>query len=67
DLQTWGPAILSDVLYRVIQNKFRIKEVPIVFPDRERGESTLTIKILVEGFWNVAKLRFRGNPSTLKE
>jgi len=63
ELTTWGPAILSDVLYRVIASGFRIKEVPIVFPDRERGESTLTFKILVEGFWNVARLRLRGNPS----
>ncbi|MCD4653070.1 polyprenol monophosphomannose synthase [bacterium] len=66
DLQTWGPAILSDVLYRVIQNNFRIEEVPIIFPDRERGKSTLTTKILIEGFLNVAKLRLCGNPSTLK-
>lgn len=63
ELKTWGPAILSDVLYRVIQHGFRITEIPIVFPDRERGDSTLTFKILMEGFWNVAKLRFRGDPS----
>ncbi|MBN1297332.1 polyprenol monophosphomannose synthase [bacterium] len=62
-LTTWGPAILSDVLYRVIQHRCSIVEVPIVFPDRERGESTLTWRILVEGFWNVAKLRIRGCPS----
>lgn len=60
NLTTWGPAILSDVLYRVIRNGFSITEVPIVFPDRERGQSTLTVKILFEGLWNVAKLRFSG-------
>lgn len=61
-LTTWGPAILSDVLYRVIQKEYSLSEIPIVFPDRERGESTLTFKILLEGLWNVAKLRFRGIP-----
>ena len=62
-LDTWGPAILSDVLYRVIANHFRIGEIPIEFPDREKGESTLTLKILFEGIFNVFRLRMRGNPS----
>ncbi len=60
DLNTWGPAILSDVLYRVIQQGYVIKEIPIVFPDRQRGQSTLTARILFEGLWNVTKLRFSG-------
>ncbi|MBN1880007.1 polyprenol monophosphomannose synthase [bacterium] len=60
NLTTWGPAILSDVLYRVIRHGFKIAEVPIIFPDRERGQSTLTPKILFEGLWNVAKLKFSG-------
>ncbi len=59
-LNTWGPAILSDVLYRVIQHRFRIMEIPIDFPDRSKGESTLTPRILWEGIKNVASLRFRG-------
>jgi dolichol-phosphate mannosyltransferase len=60
NLNTWGPAILSDILYRVIKKGYQIKEIPIVFPDRERGESTLTGRILFEGLWNVTKLRFSG-------
>ncbi len=60
NLDTWGPAILSDVLYRIIKNNFKIVEVPIEFPDRSRGESTLTLKILFEGIFNVARLKFRG-------
>jgi dolichol-phosphate mannosyltransferase len=62
-LNTWGPAILSDVLFRIIKHKFKIIEIPIEFPDRERGQSTLTSKILLEGIINVARLRFRGIPS----
>lgn len=58
DLNTWGPAILSDVLYRVIRKKFSIKEIPIEFPDRERGKSTFSVKIMIEGLLNVLKLRF---------
>lgn len=60
DLTTWGPAILSDVLYRVVKQDFRIVEIPIVFPDRERGQSTLTPRILLEGLWNVTRLAFSG-------
>jgi len=59
ELSTWGPAILSDVLYRILKKNFRVVEIPIEFPDRERGESTLTTKILVEGLVNVFRLRFR--------
>ncbi|MBN1551982.1 polyprenol monophosphomannose synthase [bacterium] len=59
-LETWGPAILSDVLYRAIRSSAKITEIPIEFPDRQRGESTLTMKILWEGIVNVARLRFRG-------
>jgi dolichol-phosphate mannosyltransferase len=61
-ISTWGPAILSDVLFRVVNNPFRVVEIPIEFPDRERGESTLTTKILWEGIANVVRLRFRGIP-----
>lgn len=64
DLTTWGPAILSDVLYRVIKKNFRIVEIPIVFPDRERGQSTLTPRILLEGLWNVTRLAFTGTRSS---
>lgn len=62
-LDTWGPAILSDVLYRLIQKKKTIIEIPIEFPDREHGQSSLTWRILWEGIWNVAKLRMRGDPT----
>ena len=66
DLNTWGPAILSDVLYRVIKKGFTIVEIPIVFPDRELGQSTLTFRILLEGLWNVTKLAITGAFSTKK-
>lgn len=60
ELNTWGPAILSDVLYRVIKRGFKIVEIPIIFPDRERGQSTLTPRILCEGLWNVTRLALTG-------
>ncbi len=56
-LETWGPAILSDVLWRIKLAGFQIGEIPIQFVDRERGESTLTTRILLEGLWNVLRLR----------
>lgn len=54
---TWGPAILSDVLYRIKLKGYSITEIPIEFIDRQRGKSTLTTKILLEGLINVIKLR----------
>lgn len=58
-LDRWGPAVLSDILYRIIREGYRIVEVPIEFPDREQGESNLSFKILWEGLLNVARLTFR--------
>ena len=57
-LTTWGPGILSEVLWRCRLLGFEIHEVPIVFLDRVRGRSTLTPRILMEGLWNVLRVRF---------
>ena len=38
--------------------RFRIAEVPIIFPDRERGASKMSSGIVHEAMINVIKLRF---------
>jgi dolichol-phosphate mannosyltransferase len=58
-ITTVGPAILSDILYRIKLKGFRMREVPIEFIDRSAGKSTLTLKILLEGLLNVLRLRWR--------
>jgi dolichol-phosphate mannosyltransferase len=52
-----GPAIVQELLYKTARAKLAIAEVPIQFTDRERGESTLTMKILLQGYTTVLKLR----------
>jgi dolichol-phosphate mannosyltransferase len=39
---------------------YRILEVPIVFPDRQEGESKMTPDIALEALWRVWKIRFKG-------
>ncbi len=66
NISTWGPGVLSDVLYRLILKGYEIKEIPIIFEDRTKGESTLTTKILLEGLYNVLKVKLSVNESDIK-
>ena len=54
-----GYAFQIELTYRAHKAGFRIAEVPIVFPDRERGDSKMSTKIVGEAMVNVVKLRFR--------
>ena len=56
--QSQGPAIVQELLHRAKKSGLRIAEVPIRFTERERGQSTLTLKTLLRGYWTVLKLRF---------
>jgi dolichol-phosphate mannosyltransferase len=58
-LNSKGPAIVQEILFRA--RKYHIAEVPIVFKERSKGESTLTFKKVLEGYIGVLKLRFRGD------
>ncbi len=53
-----GPGIVTEVLYRC--RKFRIREIPIVFKDREQGRSKFGLKAMVESLKLAARLRFNG-------
>ena len=53
-----GPAIVQELLYKTARAKIPISEVPIEFVDRERGESTLNMRILLQGYTTVLKLRW---------
>lgn len=41
-LEAEGPAIVGEVLYRVVRGGYRIREVPYIFQDRQFGTSSLT-------------------------
>ena len=54
-----GYAFQVELTYRAVQAGFRVVEVPIVFRDRQLGESKMSWRIAVEAMWLVPRLRFR--------
>ncbi|MCE9592842.1 MAG: polyprenol monophosphomannose synthase [Planctomycetes bacterium] len=54
-----GPAIVQELLFKTAQKKIGIAEVPIEFANRLHGQSTLTLRILLQGYTAVLKLRWR--------
>ena len=53
-----GPAIVQELLFKTARAKIGIAETPIVFEDRQVGESSLTLRLLVQGYTTVLKLRW---------
>ena len=53
-----GYAFQIELTYRAHKAGFRIAEVPIIFPDRTRGESKMSGNIVREAMINVVRLRF---------
>ncbi|MDZ7798642.1 MAG: polyprenol monophosphomannose synthase [Patescibacteria group bacterium] len=51
-------AFQIEMNYRVFKKGFRIKEIPIIFKDREKGKSKFYFKMILESLWLVLKLRF---------
>jgi dolichol-phosphate mannosyltransferase len=54
-----GYAFQVELTYRAVRAGFRVVEVPIVFRDRQQGESKMSWRIAVEAMWLVPRLRFR--------
>lgn len=53
-----GPAIVQELLYSSLLSGFKVKEIPIIFIDRQRGSSTFNFKIMYEGFVMIPVLRY---------
>jgi dolichol-phosphate mannosyltransferase len=53
-----GPAIVQEILYSSLLSGFKVKEIPIVFIDRQRGNSTFNFKIMYEGFVMIPVLKY---------
>ena len=51
--------IVQEVLYKLHLKRYRIKEIPIVFRERELGETTKTTKDILKGLYIVLKWRFK--------
>jgi dolichol-phosphate mannosyltransferase len=58
-VRSQGYAFQVELTYRAVQSGFRVVEVPIVFRDRQLGESKMSWRIALEAMWLVPRLRFR--------
>lgn len=52
-----GYSFQIEMTYRAWKRNFRIREIPIIFRDRQRGESKMSWKINREAIWTVWKLK----------
>jgi dolichol-phosphate mannosyltransferase len=55
-----GYSFQVEVTYRALQRGFRVKEVPIVFVERRKGESKMSKQIVLEAVLMVPRLRLAG-------
>jgi dolichol-phosphate mannosyltransferase len=53
-----GYVFQVEVTYRAVLAGFRVKEIPIVFADRQRGASKMSARIAFEAIWLVPRLRW---------
>jgi dolichol-phosphate mannosyltransferase len=54
-----GYAFQVELTYRAVRAGFHVVEVPIIFRDREHGQSKMSWRIAAEAMWLVPRLRFR--------
>jgi dolichol-phosphate mannosyltransferase len=54
-----GYGFQIELTYRAYRAGFSVKEIPIVFREREYGTSKMTARIAAEAIWKVPALRFR--------
>jgi dolichol-phosphate mannosyltransferase len=54
-----GYGFQIEVTYRALKAGFRVREIPILFRDRQVGTSKMSARIAVEAFWKVPLLRVR--------
>lgn len=58
-VRSQGYAFQVELTYRAVRAGFRVVEVPIVFRDRQRGQSKMSWHIAAEAMWLVPQLRYR--------
>ncbi|MDI6731153.1 MAG: polyprenol monophosphomannose synthase [Candidatus Margulisbacteria bacterium] len=53
-----GPSIVSEILYKAKQKGFSMHEIPIIFEDRKKGSTKLSLLTLLKTLFMVLKFRF---------
>jgi dolichol-phosphate mannosyltransferase len=61
-VRSQGYAFQVELTYRAVRAGFRVIEVPIVFRDRQRGQSKMSWRIAAEAMWLVPQLRLGRQP-----
>jgi dolichol-phosphate mannosyltransferase len=54
-----GYGFQIELTYRALREGFGVEEIPIVFRERQAGQSKMTARIAVEAVWKVPALRLR--------
>jgi dolichol-phosphate mannosyltransferase len=57
-IESTGYGFQIEIKYRALKNGLTVVEMPIIFKDRSRGSSKMSVKIFVEAMLSVWKLRF---------
>ena len=60
-----GYSFQIELAYKIMNNNFKVKEVPITFHERSRGKSKMSSKIIYEALINVVRLRLKKISGTL--
>lgn len=58
ELKSNGYSFQVETTYKTFLNKFKIKEIPIIFEDRRVGQSKMSSRIFLEALWMIVKLKF---------
>jgi dolichol-phosphate mannosyltransferase len=58
-IEASGYMFQIELKYRTVQGRFRVHEVPVIFIDREFGESKMSGSIVLEAIWRVWRLKLR--------
>ena len=61
-VRSHGYAFQVELTYRVVRAGFHVVEVPIVFRDRQHGQSKMSWRIAAEAMWLVPQLRYGRQP-----
>ena len=61
-VRSHGYAFQVELTYRAVRAGFAVVEVPIVFRDRQQGQSKMSWRIAAEAMWLVPRLRFGRQP-----
>jgi dolichol-phosphate mannosyltransferase len=56
-----GYAFQIEMKYKVYLLQYKIKEIPVIFTDREKGKSKMSAKIIKEAVLGVLKLKFKSS------